>query len=1115
MNIIKQLILNRNPKDVPNGSLVCAKNIMIDDTASYITNEVGMSIGFECSNDGEFIVGCIPCNMELVIFTYNSITKESKIYRKNDTNNTLKELNTSWKYNGGEITGTYTYNYKKELIIVVGEYNAKNIYDDDLYIPLKSWNLDNENNNLTNNIEEIIPKYKSSYDVSNSGSLVCGVYTIFIRFKINDETYTKWFQLTDDIIIINEIYKEPPYHTFSFNQEKVTADTSDFKEFKINDNNISNKSININLKWLESTIFTEFQIGYIIKRDAEVLGRIDNNYNINTTTFSLSNNNYSKEIKIDNFLESPHQFYNVKNIINYNNRVYLSNYTEYKVEDLTEYADKVQASFISKAIQYKNSTNNFSLKATATLSLKQPAFTNTLFNIATYIKDNKRFIVNPHDFIKRLYADEIVIDTDTEHLKMNKLNVFHNVDDRIDTIKTEYSLWVVNKNNAIDDRICIFYLDYNYPYEIQINDDNSVTIIDKSNKKEYKIGDSNIRFAIGIHINIKYKDSDNYIGSYGFLGLNPKYNTPYGYPSDISVFAGTIQIEKKESIIVKNINTMFNNNRTLIPHQLYNFYIHYIRKDKSYTNGYRIQNVFDNNGLHFDIENINGINYFKLPNSKNLDFPLQHPIFKNIDIPKDYIGWFISYEQVEQVTTGVIAVNVDKNEITNTPFIYRGVPIIGDTSIGTFTKHHAVKFNTKHKKDNKLREPYIKISPYTVGDLIISSVIFKSNSLYNKEHKTLYRLTDDSFGNESDITQSYKYCPGFYNQEKIVTYDKEIIANPTVSQVSDADGAPTKYKISIITAYNYNIEPLAAYSIKQDYNKGAVSLFDANNRPLGSYFNSVLSPDRVRDFLEIKPAYIAKPNKTYTNYNKNHIDTFNKTIYRSNIISDESLKNNFREFKINNYKNIFENKGNIVNIVGIGLYFIVHTEYSIFVFDRTAKLTNKTQLDIPDTFDTFYTELLPSNEGFGGLQDKDESIITKHGYIWFDKINKLIFSYENGKIEVISKDINNLLKSLNINKVTFVEDIIYNRLLICIRLNQKYNKDDIDVASITLSYNFNTKTFISLHDYSFTNNYRTYNNSYLFDKYKDRKRLYIFDKHSNTYGNLINKHSLFYPKYNI
>ena len=89
MEIIPKLNLNRNPKDIPSGSLVAAKNMIIDDTGSYFTNEYGFSVAFECPNDGEFICGVIPTNKELVIFTYDNVT--SRIYRYK--NGTYKEVN--------------------------------------------------------------------------------------------------------------------------------------------------------------------------------------------------------------------------------------------------------------------------------------------------------------------------------------------------------------------------------------------------------------------------------------------------------------------------------------------------------------------------------------------------------------------------------------------------------------------------------------------------------------------------------------------------------------------------------------------------------------------------------------------------------------------------------------------------------------------------------------------------------------------------------------------------------------------------------------------------------------------------------------------------------------
>ena len=207
MDIVKRLSLNKTPKSVENNSIVAAKNIMIDNTGSFITNEPGFSVAFECPNNNEVIVGCIPCTEEVVIFTYCFDDKSSRVYRYFDDGYYVPCV-TGWKYNGGKIIGTYTYNYKKELIIAVSEYDAYDEYGHKILVHLKSWNLTTSDILHSNNTEELIPKYTANYIINNAGSLLCGVYTLFIRFKIDDYSYTKWFQITDDIIIVNVVTKE-------------------------------------------------------------------------------------------------------------------------------------------------------------------------------------------------------------------------------------------------------------------------------------------------------------------------------------------------------------------------------------------------------------------------------------------------------------------------------------------------------------------------------------------------------------------------------------------------------------------------------------------------------------------------------------------------------------------------------------------------------------------------------------------------------------------------------------------------------------------------------------------------------------------------------------------
>ena len=226
MEIQKRLILNKTPKDMPYASIPCAKNMMIDDTGSFLTNDIGFTEAFEGDSDEE-IVGVLPCNNEIVIFTYTSaryngetLIREEQhyVYRKPDSvhinsqNAFLYRINTNWKWSGGKLCGSYTYNYKGELIIALGEYDVPN----NIKIPMKSWNLNTGSLVQTYNIEEDIPQYDSSYDVQTNGNLVCGVYTFFIRFKIDDFNYTKWFQITGDINIIQEAQSKKYDHQFLF-----------------------------------------------------------------------------------------------------------------------------------------------------------------------------------------------------------------------------------------------------------------------------------------------------------------------------------------------------------------------------------------------------------------------------------------------------------------------------------------------------------------------------------------------------------------------------------------------------------------------------------------------------------------------------------------------------------------------------------------------------------------------------------------------------------------------------------------------------------------------------------------------------------------------------------
>lgn len=1149
MEIIPKLDLNRNPKEVKCGSLIAAKNVMTDDSGSYFTNEYGFGVSFETDTDeegldtsnhpNEYIVGVIPCNKEIVIFTYSAYETKARIYRKPD-NGKAYEVSTNWEYHGGKITGSYTYNYKGELIIVVAESDAIDLNNNKVHVPLKTWNLDTGSTGLEHGIEESIPKIKVDYTITN-GSLNCGVYTFFIRYQIDDYNYTKWFQITDDIIIINDEGKDAPIHNFLDSKSALTRYNVDgngnpiteFEPFLVNGNDKSNKGVYFALDIDKNYKFTKYQIGYIVKHNDAIDARIFNTYSIDITSLMFNSNTYIEEESVDEMLREPVQLYDVKNVINYNNRIYISNYNENVNEDLTGNSKNVHVDLETKNIaSYSNSVvTTKQLVVTTNFAIGASTSVNDVWAADKYTKsvsgDLTEYVIKSDhitEFIRKFFTSSIKvfgygtsINIDHDNIE----NLPNNPKDEPYMTRSRFTLYIGIISEGKNKQVAI----YDSHTQKAINISKIVIrngyIVITVGGSEYHMNKS-IDFQVLIEQDLFFRNG-NTLTQRGFyneqLIYNPPYNYTRGYGMNSSAYEAT-------TVSSNNATSPFNNFRSLIPGQIYSFYIHYIRKDGSATNGFIIQNEVDeesgqdiiaessDTGVKFDVVVNNvGNKLFKVPTVTE-DSTIVFPRFKVDVIPSNYIGWFCSYEKVEDMAYPCTVVNGELNgnryTVTNTNFEYKEDSIQGNKffSIKSENIKGDTETLTSHIKPTIHPNISFGIVPKSnIGDKL---VVYNDNKdVYNKAVKTLYRITDNIY-ETGYSTDNYKYTPGFYNQDKIVTYNKEIIANPTSSFVLNPDSQKLNgYTISMDNSYSYNKYPTNAYSIKQDYNEGAVSLTNEEGKALGVYYNKILSPDRLRDFLELKECYKSAPLKSYTNYSKDYIDSFDKTIRRSNVISDESLVNGFKNFNVEEYKIITENKGSITNIVGIGLYMLVHTQYSLFVFDRTPKLTQKSQLEIPDVFDIDYQEVLPSNEGFGGLARKEESILSKHGYIWFDSVNKVIFKFENGKAEILSTNINNLIKTLDIDYVVFGEDLKTNRLLICIWLNKLSSKNN--QYYITLSYNFNLNDYISLHDYAFTANYRTYNNSYFFNEKVDRARLYEFDESETDYKNLASIYNVLYP----
>ena len=1142
MEIVKKLSLNKTPKDVPNGSIVCAKNMMIDDTGSFLTNDIGFkeAVSFE----GEHIVGVIPCSSEIVILTIDD-NNESHIYRKSDFSDKIDEVLNTWTYHGGKITGTYTYNYKNELILVIAESGAT---ED---VPLKSFII-HDNNDIdserypyvtevdqTYSVEENIPHYSSSYQINYNGNLVCGVYTFFIRFKIDEYNSTKWFQISSDIIINHEVLSKKYVHWY-LNDSDQPADPEEGPTFNVNSDKISNKAIVLDVE-LGPTVFKEFEIGYIIKRKADVQGRLHGSYAISdSNVVTISSNNYIEEIGIDEFLENPHQFFNVENAINYNNRLYLTNYKEYDVVDYSSYASRINVTAEVGRVTVSseaNTTPGFR-KVDLDIVIKQTmhkgsaeknVFTKTdtvhIYNLLVNSDPDspefgkvvtKESIINPFISVIFLYALDLGLCfyLDGRYRDLTGTNSFNNSHVNL--------YWFIQHNSDFNNAICLYdYIgdnehdpatagwtwNFTIPsYDVYLTNGN---LYIKTQGTTYQLtGESEFNSCILGYRNDTLHDYFYFGDGYGNTFITPLIAAGNRLPAiisgsvhdidDVDPYDGGGDDGEQQGGI--DVETEGVNTRTLMPKQKYNFFIHYIRKDGSCTPGYRIK------AATFDV---------------TTSGQLLVPVFDNILKPSpEFEGFFISYEDVERNCDCVyITYNDDGiQRITNAAYLY-DIDTPRASAIYVNGTRYILASDLITYVENRLLYNHIKITNGEFNaEKVIAFITEQIENQYKNKYKTLYRLTrniyewsdDDDGVNVLQISDN-DYLPDFYNKQIFITYNdgNGYIINAGVSYVfkmdsptSSDNGNKTTYDLDIQVKKLYSRYPTEAMNVKEDFTEIATvmeydkTVGQSTEKQSDLHVNSIVGPDKLHDYLELQPAYQAKPSKSYTNYRKDNISRFDKTVYRSDVISDEGLVHGFRDFDPNNYKNILENKGKITNIVGIGFYFIVHTEYSMFVFDRSPKLTKTRQLEIPDTFDIDYQEVMPSNEGFGGLRYKEESILTKNGYIWYDRANNIIFKYENGESQILSVDINNFIKYLDIRSVRFAEDIIHNRIFICLKVNISETEEE-DLRWITLSYSFYTNTFISLHDFKFTNNYRTYNKSYIFNNSDVTNNvLYEFDENA-------------------
>jgi hypothetical protein len=536
------------------------------------------------------------------------------------------------------------------------------------------------------------------------------------------------------------------------------------------------------------------------------------------------------------------------------------------------------------------------------------------------------------------------------------------------------------------------------------------------------------------------------------------------------------------------INTNIQN--TLIPYQHYKFYIHYIKKNGEITNGYPCNNNEDIEVPY--CENANVINY---------------PIFENIDIPKEFDGYFFTILHTKNNVATVynirqensnlmemLSIDIDLGNISegenisikqNTNRLYKGTYHFSSdaTNIKYFGANGVISLDSFEDIDpNKLA--YI-IEEYSLQDAKDTELIKCTPFIYKSINKYDNWNNLNLLGYICTIYPLHKFTAETFYNDGINVYSKDYnstdltdVASLKLKEITDVFPLLSTESVRIYSNYNLNYLALREdikTSTKSIKDKGTVG----NNVTYTSYIYKLIPSITMNAVYELPTMYKTYTRKTYSVYKTNEIIKFDNTIRSSILQEDEGVINIFK-FDNLDYYNIPTDKDIIVNLVAIGDAILVHTKDSIFKFSGSNNLqsSNGEIQTTENVFNTCVSELFGSDFGFAGLQDKKHCIICEQGYIFFDKDSNIIYNFSgSSQLDKLNDSIEKLFRYKSIENIYFANDYYNNRIFICIEFE--------DTTKVTLSYNPTTKKFISLHDFWFNDAFNTKNYCYFITENKD------------------------------
>lgn len=980
MKISQKLNFDSPYENLNEGDLVHAGNIMIDKDTETICNELGL-IDYYLHDVNAKIVGHIECNEEFIVFFDNNDIYRINVKKAIGNNNPVK-VNINWHWCGGEVFGTYTYNVNNELILCISELNPTTD------CPLKSINLDKDVDlkNYTVDNDELYTELATApicnfgnVRLVNGNRIKKGTYVFFIRYWIDDYYNTIWFPIGYPIQLTDLESLTTPKTVFNYNagEDKGSGKIQDYYS---EDDDYTNTNMLITVRMFADTKqnYTKYQLAAIVNGNASTEAVVWNKKTIGTAVEFTIDNNF-ETMSIDELTNEPFNFYNVKTLDNYRNRVYLANY---KLDN--------------KNKPFLNETDYGQLLA---------KMNNVVITAVDREKGSYPEVTEAIDFFKP---------------KPGRRGVYC------------FFVHYVYSNGTYTDGVPI------------LTANNGTPTVDGTKLTCTIFGDSKHRFCRCVcpadKITLGGIVFEHIPMIEGFVG----YFISYAEPEYVEIGSGFITRSDRYLYQVKGQDVGDSDCRFNYPE-------------------------FSIVGGKTDAKKINEVCYFEYTDDGNLNTRLHSPTPANAG--KNIISTNIvppnSYDNIGR--EGTLKITLDSGFNAHK----------GTTLCDIYNDNYSELYLDADK--NLISLGYIEYVKEYNPD---------TNYTYGKSRVTVN-------GTEVSVNYAWNY---YWNVSTIFTFHpngiifSDVDWNPYDATTGDkfygsgetVSNKPLIYSYTFVHESHYflmgkklNISPRTVY-----YNYTN----DGNNKQ-GS--NLIIDPSRINDLYNLTSNYYSFYRRVIVNYNKTNElykrEQYSKTVYRTNVIGDESVVNAWKHISPESYKIINENKGDITNIVAAGTYLLVHTEKSLFAFDINNELKaneQTVQMLMPDVFEVDYKEVFTTKFGICGFQDFISYINGDFGYIFYDSNAHKFYKFDAGSVDEINNNITKFIESYNADRIYIGYDSANARLLF--NFMKKISNDDW--KSCIISYSLYNNDWLSAHSY--TSNYK-------FVSLKDN--FYIIDYNNNYY----------------